>query len=77
MADLQALCMKCRNDEKKPTMQTMNPDSIEVSEKKNRYSAKGTCSTCSGNMFKFMNKETAEATVADTGKEIQHVADEA
>lgn len=76
MSELQALCMKCRNEEKKPTMQTMNPDSIQVSEKKNRYSAKGTCSTCGGNMFKFMNKETAEATVEGTGKEIEHVADE-
>lgn len=76
MAELQALCMKCRNEEKKPTMQTMDPKSIEVFEKKNRYSAKGTCSSCGGNMFKFMNQETAEATVVDTGKEIQHVADE-
>ena len=75
MAEVQALCMKCRNDENKPTMQTMNPDSIEVTEKKNRYSAKGTCSSCGGNMFKFMNKETAEAAVAGTGKEIQHVTD--
>ena len=76
MAEVQALCMKCRNDENKPTMQTMNPDSIEVIEKKNRYSAKGTCSSCGGNMFKFMNKETAEAAAAGAGKEIQHVADE-
>ncbi len=72
MSELQALCMKCRNEEKKPTMQTMNPDSIQVSEKKNRYSAKGTCTSCGGNMFKFMNKETAEGL----GKEIQHVTEE-
>ena len=65
MAELQALCMKCRNDENKPTMQTMNPDSIAVTEKNNRYSAKGTCSTCGGNMFKFMNKETAEGLGVD------------
>ena len=71
MAEVQALCMKCRNDENKPTMQTMTPDSIEVTEKNNRYSAKGTCSSCGGNMFKFMNKETAEAAVEGTGKEIQ------
>ena len=76
MAEVQALCMRCRNDEKKPTMQTMDPNSIEVIEKKNRYSAKGTCSSCGGNMFRFMNQETAEATAADTGKEIQHVTDE-
>ena len=72
MAELQALCMKCRDDNNKPTMQTMNPDSIEVFEKKNRYSAKGTCTSCGGNMFKFMNKETAESL----GKEVQHVPDE-
>lgn len=68
MAELQALCMRCRNDENKPTMQDMNPDSIKVVEKKNRYSAKGTCKTCGGNMFKFMSKDGAEAL----GVEITH-----
>jgi predicted nucleic-acid-binding Zn-ribbon protein len=67
MSELQALCMKCRNAENKPTMQVMKPESIQVFEKNNRYSAKGTCSSCGGNMFKFMNKETAESL----GKEIQ------
>lgn len=71
MADVQALCMKCRDGNNKPTMQTMNPDSIQVTEKNNRYSAKGTCMSCGGNMFKFMNKETAESL----GKEIQHVSE--
>ena len=69
MAELQALCMRCRNDENKPTMQVMNDDTIQVTEKKNRYSAKGKCTKCEGNMFKFMNKETAESL----GKEIEHV----
>ncbi len=59
MAVLKALCMKCRDDKNKPTMQEMvNP---VVSEKNNRYSAKGTCSVCGGNMFKFMSKADAEA----------------
>ncbi len=71
MAEVQALCMKCRDGNNKPTMQTMNDDSIVITEKNNRYSAKGTCTSCGGNMFKFMNKETAEST----GKEIQHVSE--
>lgn len=55
--ELKALCMKCRNDENKPTMQTMN--NIAVEEKNNRYSAKGTCANCGGNMFKFLSKDDA------------------
>lgn len=55
--ELKALCMKCRDDNNKPTMQTMND--IEIQEKNNRYSAKGKCANCSGNMFKFMSKENA------------------
>ena len=51
--------MKCRGDNNKPTMQEMiNP---VVSEKNNRYSAKGQCAVCGGNMFKFMSKADAEA----------------
>ena len=59
MAVLKALCMKCRGDNNKPTMQEMkNP---VISEKNNRYSAKGQCSVCGGNMFKFMSKADADA----------------
>ena len=59
MATLKALCMKCRGDNNKPTMQEMkNP---VVSEKNNRYSAKGQCAVCGGNMFKFMSKADADA----------------
>jgi hypothetical protein len=62
---LKALCMKCRDANKKPTMQEMvNP---VVSEKNNRYSAKGQCSKCGGNQFKFMSKVDADALKADTG----------
>ena len=58
MSDLQGLCMRCRNDENKPTMQPMKD--IKVEEKNNRYSAKGQCETCDGNMFKFLSKDDAE-----------------
>ena len=49
--------MKCRDKDNKPTMQVM--ENIAVSEKNNRWSAKGTCAQCKGNMFKFMSKDTA------------------
>lgn len=55
--ELKGLCMKCRNEENKPTMQTMT--NVRVEEKNNRFSAKGTCENCGGNMFKFMSKEDA------------------
>jgi RNA:NAD 2'-phosphotransferase (TPT1/KptA family) len=59
MADLKALCMKCREN-KKPTMQTMtNP--VVTKNEKGRYSAKGICAKCGGNMFKFMSQADAEA----------------
>jgi len=56
MADLKALCMKCRENNK-PTMQTMTKP--QVQEKNNRYSAKGICEKCGGNMFKFLSKDDA------------------
>ena len=74
MAELQALCMKCREEKKDddgknvmtaagkpkmvPTKQTMN--NVQVTEKDGRYSAKGTCGQCGGNMFKFMSKDDAQ-----------------
>jgi hypothetical protein len=58
MAELKALCMKCRDANSKPTMQVMVDPKVE--EKNNRYSAKGKCSTCGGNMFKFLSKDDAE-----------------
>ncbi len=58
MADLKGLCMSCREN-KKPTMQLMTE--VVVTEKKGRYSAKGQCGKCGGNMFKFMSKVDAEA----------------
>ena len=57
MADLKALCMKCRDSKNKPTMQTMTNPKVE--EKNGRYSAKGTCAVCGGNQFKFMSKDDA------------------
>lgn len=56
--DLKALCMSCRVN-KKPTMQVMK-DPV-IAEKKGRYSAKGKCSACGGNQFKFLSKADAEA----------------
>lgn len=58
MAELKGLCMKCRDENNKPTMQDMND--VKVEEKNNRYSAKGTCAQCGGNMFKFMSKDDAQ-----------------
>lgn len=62
MDELKALCMSCRDENKKPTMQTMTNPQVEEKEGKGgsmRYSAKGTCATCSGNMFKFLSKDDA------------------
>jgi len=58
MAELKGLCMRCRNAENKPTMQEMKD--VVVSEKNNRYSAKGQCTVCGGNMFKFLSKDDAD-----------------
>lgn len=54
---LMGLCMRCRDDNNKPTMREMKD--VKVEEKNNRFSAKGTCGTCGGNMFKFMSKDDA------------------
>ena len=56
--ELKALCMKCRDGNNKLTMQVMKDPMVE--EKNNRYSAKGKCSVCGGNMFKFLSKDDAE-----------------
>lgn len=64
MAELKALCMRCRDANNKPTMQTMTNPKVEEREGKGgskRYSAKGTCAVCGGNMFKFLSKEDAAA----------------
>lgn len=59
MQELKALCMKCRDANNKPTMQTMTD--VKVEEKNGRFFAKGKCSKCGGNMFKFLSKANAEA----------------
>lgn len=59
MQELKALCMKDRDTNNKPTMQVMT--NIKIEEKNGRYFAKGTCTKCGGNMFKFMSKADAEA----------------
>lgn len=55
--ELKALCMKCRDAKNKPTMQVMKD--VKVDEKNGRYSAKGQCSSCGGNQFKFLSKDDA------------------
>jgi hypothetical protein len=51
--------MKCRTNNK-PTMRDMvNP--VVSKNEKGRYSAKGTCAVCGGNMFKFMSAADGEA----------------
>ncbi|MCB9805790.1 hypothetical protein H6775_01355 [Candidatus Nomurabacteria bacterium] len=62
MADLKGLCMKCRDANNKPTMQTMNDVKVEEKESNRgvRYSAKGKCAQCGGNMFKFLSKDLAD-----------------
>lgn len=59
MKELKALCMKCRDANNKPTMQVMT--NVKIEEKNGRFSAKGQCATCGGNMFKFLSKADAEA----------------
>ena len=58
MQELKALCMSDRDANNKPTMQVMT--NIIIEEKNGRYSAKGQCAKCGGNMFKFMSKADAE-----------------
>ena len=58
MQELKALCMKCRDENNKPTMKVMKD--VKIEEKNNRFSAKGQCTSCGGNMFKFMSKVDAE-----------------
>ena len=63
MDEFKALCMKCRDENKKPTMQIMeNPKVVEFEGKggSKRYSAKGTCQKCGGNQFKFLSKDDAD-----------------
>ena len=60
MAELKALCMKCRDANRKPTMQTMlNP--VVTKNDKGRDSAKSKCANCGGNMFKFLSEADAKA----------------
>ena len=60
MAELKALCMKCRDANRKPTMQTMLSPVVTKNDK-GRYSAKGKCANCGGNMFKFLSEADAKA----------------
>lgn len=57
MVTLKGLCMRDRDAKNKPTMQEMTE--VKVSEKNGRFSAKGKCTKCGGNMFKFLSKDDA------------------
>lgn len=57
MPELKALCMKCRQKGKDHQMQVMKD--VRIEEKNNRFSAKGQCSVCGTNQFKFMSKDDA------------------
>ena len=62
--ELKALCMKCRDENKKPTMQTMTNPVVEAKPGKTggmKYSAKGKCAKCGGNQFKFLSEADAKA----------------
>jgi len=61
--EIKGLCMRCRDDKNKPTMHIMKD--VKVEEKNNRFSAKGQCEQCEGNMFKFLSKDDAEKLKAD------------
>ena len=59
MAELRALCMKCRTNNK-PTMQTMlNP--VVTKNEKGRYMARGKCVACGGNTFAFLSAAVGES----------------
>jgi hypothetical protein len=64
MAELKALCMKCRQKGKEHQMQVMKDLKVQEKEGKGgniKYSAKGVCSVCGTGMFKFLSKDDAEA----------------
>ncbi|MEX0934890.1 MAG: DUF5679 domain-containing protein [Candidatus Paceibacterota bacterium] len=59
MAELKALCMKCKNNTDKDNQQVMNDVSVEK-QKNGAYAARGVCASCGTKMFKFMKKEDAQ-----------------
>lgn len=73
MAELKALCMKCKNREGADQMQEMTQ--VTIQEKGGRYSARGVCGYegCGTGMFKFLSKDDAEKLAADGGYTIEHV----
>ena len=58
MAELTALCMKCRQKGADHQMQNMTNLRVEKNEK-GRYSARGECGVCGTKMFKFLGEEAA------------------
>ena len=70
MAEIQALCMKCKHDEDQEGKKNMT--NITIEEKDGRYSAKGDCPDCGGGMFKFLSEDDAK----QMDIEIEHVESE-
>lgn len=63
MAEIEALCMKCKHNEDQENKQIMTNVSIE--EKDGRYSARGECPVCGTGMFKFLSKEDGQKMKAE------------
>lgn len=75
MAQVEALCMTCKHDDDAEGKQMMTNISIE--EKGGRYSARGECPNCGGNMFKFLSKDDAEQIAdEDDSVTITHVEED-
>ncbi len=56
--------MRCRDANNKPTMQIMKDPQVQSKPGKGgamKFSAKGICSNCGGNQFKFLSAADAEA----------------
>ncbi len=73
MAELEALCMKCRHQKgEEHQMQKMTSLRVEKNEK-GRYSARGQCGLCDANMFKFLSEGQA-MKLKDEGVEYKEAA---
>lgn len=58
MAEVEALCMKCKHNDDAEGKQMMQ--NISVEEDDGRYSARGECPNCGGSMFKFLSEDDAK-----------------
>ena len=58
MAEVIAMCMKCKHNEDMEDKKAMSELSIE--EKDGRWSARGVCPDCGTKMFKFLSADDAK-----------------